>query len=140
MTSVHLPKLLSIEDWDALPEDNGARIELQEGVLIVTPRPLRPNARATFRIAKQLDDQLPEDLEAIIECVDTGVVANVGVQDERVRVEVFQRACRLVGAVAGNFGGGGSRSWRPFLCEGVQVGACSVCLLALEIWAGIRAA
>ncbi len=42
MTSVHLPKLLSIEDWDALPEDNSAHIELQEGVLIVTPRPLRP--------------------------------------------------------------------------------------------------
>ena len=42
MTSVHPPKLLSIEDWDALPEDNGAHIELQEGVLIVTPRRLRP--------------------------------------------------------------------------------------------------
>lgn len=73
MTSLHLPKLLSLEDWDALPEDNGAHAELQEGVLIVTPRPLRPHARAVFRLAKQLDDQLPDDLEALIDfevCVD----------------------------------------------------------------------
>ena len=42
MTSVHLPRLLTLEDWDALPEDNSAHFELQEGVLIVTPRPLRP--------------------------------------------------------------------------------------------------
>ena len=84
MTSVHLPKLLSIEDWDALPEDNSAHIELQEGVLIVTPRPLRPHARAAFRIAKQLDDQLPDDLEAIIEfevCVDDAYPPTVRIPD-----------------------------------------------------------
>lgn len=67
MTSVQLPKLLSLEDWDALPDDIGAHLELQEGVLIVAPRPLRPHARAAFRIAKQLDDQLPADMEAIPE-------------------------------------------------------------------------
>jgi hypothetical protein len=39
--------------------------------------------------------------------VEVGLVANVGVQDERVRVEVFQRADRLAGAVVGNLGGGG---------------------------------
>ena len=84
MTSVHLPKLLSLKDWDALPEDNGAHFELQEGVLIVSPRPPRPHARATFRIAKQLDDQLPDDLEAIIEfevCVDAAYPPTVRVPD-----------------------------------------------------------
>ncbi|WP_343601379.1 Uma2 family endonuclease [Mycobacterium sp.] len=84
MTSVHLPKLLSLEDWEALPEDNGAHVELQEGVLIVTPRPLRPHARAVFRIAKQLDDQLPADLEAIIDfevCVDAAHPPTVRIPD-----------------------------------------------------------
>jgi Uma2 family endonuclease len=84
MTSLHLPKLLSIEEWEALPEDNGAHAELQEGVLIVTPRPLRAHARAVFRIAKQLDDQLPSDLEAIIDfevCVDAGYPPTVRIPD-----------------------------------------------------------
>ncbi len=84
MTSLHLPKLLSIEDWEALPEDNGAHVELQEGVLIVTPRPLRSHARAVFRIAKQLDDQLPSDLEAIIDfevCVDAAYPPTVRIPD-----------------------------------------------------------
>lgn len=84
MTSVHLPKLLSLKDWDALLEDNSAHFELQEGVLIVSPRPSRPHARAVFRIAKQLDDQLPDDLEAIIEfevCVDAAYPPTVRVPD-----------------------------------------------------------
>jgi Uma2 family endonuclease len=84
MTSVHLPRLLTLEDWDALPEDNSAHFELQEGVLIVTPRPLRPHARAVFRIAKQLDDQLPDDVEAIIEfevCVDAADPPTVRIPD-----------------------------------------------------------
>ncbi len=84
MTSVHLPRLLSLQDWDALPQENSAHFELQEGVLIVTPTPLRPHARAVFRIAKQLDDQLPDDLEAIIEfevCVDASYPATVRIPD-----------------------------------------------------------
>ena len=84
MTSVHLPRLLTLEDWDALPEDNSAHFELQEGVLIVTPRPLRPHARAVFRLAKQLDDQVPDDLEAIIEfeiCVDAAYPPTVRIPD-----------------------------------------------------------
>jgi Uma2 family endonuclease len=84
MTSVGLPRLLSVEDWDALPEDHSAHIELQQGVLIVTLRPLRPHARAAFRVAKQLDDQLPGNLEAIIEfevCVDSAYPPTVRVPD-----------------------------------------------------------
>ena len=30
MTSVHLPRLLTLEDWEALPEDKSAHFELQE--------------------------------------------------------------------------------------------------------------
>ena len=51
MTSIHLPKLLSLEDWDALPEDNGAHIEMQGGVLIVTPRP-RSNTTGSWSSAR----------------------------------------------------------------------------------------
>ena len=51
MTGIHLPRLLSLGDWDGLPEDHNAHVELQEGVVIATPRPLRPHARAAFRIA-----------------------------------------------------------------------------------------
>jgi Uma2 family endonuclease len=57
---------------------------LQEGVLIVTPRPPRPHARAAFRIAKQLDDQLPGNMEAIIEfevCVDAAYPPTVRIPD-----------------------------------------------------------
>ncbi|WP_007024546.1 Uma2 family endonuclease [Saccharomonospora iraqiensis] len=54
-------------DWDALPEDESAHIELQEGVLIVSPRPLRQHARAAARFWEQLDDQLPAGLEAVLE-------------------------------------------------------------------------
>jgi Uma2 family endonuclease len=84
MTSVQRPRLLYLQDWDALPQDNSAHVELQEGALIVTPRPLRPHARAVFRIAKQLDDQLPDDLEAIIEfevCVDASYPPTVRIPD-----------------------------------------------------------
>jgi Uma2 family endonuclease len=84
MSSVHLPRLLSLDDWDALPEDNSAHVELQEGVLIMSPRPLRRHARAAFRIAKQLDDQLPDELEAIIEfevCVDAAFPPTVRIPD-----------------------------------------------------------
>jgi Uma2 family endonuclease len=58
---------LSLEEFNALPEDNSARYELQEGVLVVTPRRAPEHLRAAFRIARQLDDQLPVDLEALIE-------------------------------------------------------------------------
>jgi Uma2 family endonuclease len=84
MTSIYLPRLLSLEDWDALPEDNTAHFELQEGVLIVTPRPSRAHARAVFRIARQLDGQLPDDLETIIEfevCVDAAYPPTVRIPD-----------------------------------------------------------
>ncbi|MBB3037955.1 Uma2 family endonuclease [Hoyosella altamirensis] len=67
MTSAHSARLLSLEEWDALPEDNSARIELQEGVLIVSPKPQRRHQRAAARIWKQLDSQLPLGFEALLD-------------------------------------------------------------------------
>ena len=32
--------LMTLEEYDALPEDSSARYELQEGVLVMSPRPM----------------------------------------------------------------------------------------------------
>ncbi|WP_064438663.1 Uma2 family endonuclease [Hoyosella altamirensis] len=71
-------------DWNALAEDSSVHVELQEGVLIVSPRPLLPHARAVNRIWRQLDDQLPAGLEAITEfevCVDAGPLPTIRIPD-----------------------------------------------------------
>jgi Uma2 family endonuclease len=57
--------LLTLSEWEALPEDSMHRIELVEGVLLVAPRPVSMHQRALIRIASQLDDQLPDDLTAL---------------------------------------------------------------------------
>jgi Uma2 family endonuclease len=59
--------LMTVEEYDALPEDNSARYELQEGVLIVSPRPLRKHQRAAIRFAAQIERQLPNDWEALVD-------------------------------------------------------------------------
>jgi Uma2 family endonuclease len=51
--------LLTLDEWDALPEDESRRCELAEGVLIVSPRPFARHQRAVWRLAAQLEPQLP---------------------------------------------------------------------------------
>lgn len=60
-------RLLTLEDYDALPEDDAARYELQEGVLVVSPRAVRAHQRALVALAAQIDRQLPQDWEAVID-------------------------------------------------------------------------
>ncbi|WP_228815529.1 Uma2 family endonuclease [Nocardia puris] len=79
-----LPKLLSLAEWDALPENTSSHVELQEGVLIVSPRPKRQHARAGLRLARQLQVQLPPKWEVLPEfevCVDEGREPTVRVPD-----------------------------------------------------------
>ena len=57
--------LLSMADWDALPEDTTRRYEVAEGVMHVSPRPAAPHQRAVIQIGSQLVSQLPADLEAL---------------------------------------------------------------------------
>lgn len=59
--------LMTLDEFIALPEDNSARYELQEGVLVVTPRSARPNQLAVHRLAIQLDAQMPPEWESIID-------------------------------------------------------------------------
>jgi len=65
MTAVPWPDhLLTVEEFAALPEDNSRRYELEEGVLIVSPRPAQPHQRIIKRLVTALDDQLPREWEA----------------------------------------------------------------------------
>ncbi|PZS37462.1 MAG: Uma2 family endonuclease [Pseudonocardiales bacterium] len=56
-----------MDEWAALPEDNTCRYELQEGVLLVSPRPGRRNQLAAQRLSQQLDEQLPVDWESVLD-------------------------------------------------------------------------
>jgi Uma2 family endonuclease len=59
--------LLTLEEWEALPEDASRRYELVEGVLLVVPRPTPLHQRAMVRLAAELDRQLPDALTALAE-------------------------------------------------------------------------
>ena len=58
-------ELMTLDEWDALPEDNSAHYELQEGVLVVSPKPARKHQRALVRLASQMERQLPPDWEVL---------------------------------------------------------------------------
>jgi Uma2 family endonuclease len=57
--------LLTLEEFIELPEDNSRRYELQEGVLIVSPRANSLHQRVARRLMNMLDDQLPPEWEAV---------------------------------------------------------------------------
>lgn len=59
--------LLSLRDWDQLPEDSRHRVELVEGTLQVSPRPIPDHQRAQLKLGSQLLAQLPSPLEALPE-------------------------------------------------------------------------
>lgn len=66
MTATHWPDhLLTLDEWDALPEDGSRHYELVEGVLAVSPKPAPLHQRAMYRLAGQLDEQLPDHLTAL---------------------------------------------------------------------------
>jgi Uma2 family endonuclease len=56
----------TVAEFAALPEDNTARYELQEGVIVVSPRPARHHMDVLFELAVQLRAQLPATLRARI--------------------------------------------------------------------------
>lgn len=59
--------LLTLEEWDALPEDSGMRLELAEGVLVMTPMPFLWHQHAGNRLTYRLNEQLPPQLVALAE-------------------------------------------------------------------------
>ena len=57
--------LLTLAEWEALPEDSSRRYELVEGVLLVVPRPTPLHQLAMLRLGAELDRQLPDDLTVL---------------------------------------------------------------------------
>jgi len=62
-----LDHLLSLDEWDALPGDSRYRLEVVEGVLLVSPRPMPFHQRAVTRLGYLIDAQLPPELCALSE-------------------------------------------------------------------------
>lgn len=58
-------ELMTLDDWDALPEDNSAQFELQEGVLVVCPKPASPHQDAMMLLAFQFHQQLPAGFKVL---------------------------------------------------------------------------
>lgn len=59
--------LLTLDEWDALPEAEGVRLELAEGLVVMSPMPLSWHQRAVMRLGYRIDEQLPSELTALTE-------------------------------------------------------------------------
>lgn len=76
--------LLSLAEWDALPEDTSRHYELAEGVMFVTPRPVPRHQLAAYHLCRQLMDQLPDELCPLLDVevtLDAGAEATVRAPD-----------------------------------------------------------
>jgi Uma2 family endonuclease len=58
---------LTLEEWDALPEAEGVRLELAEGLVVMSPMPMSWHQRAVMRLGYRVDEQLPPALTALTE-------------------------------------------------------------------------
>ncbi|QUQ64921.1 Uma2 family endonuclease [Kutzneria sp. CA-103260] len=58
---------ISIEEFDGLPTDSSHRLEIEDGRLLVMIRLAGPHIKAARRLANCLDEQLPDELEAMVE-------------------------------------------------------------------------
>ncbi|SUE16676.1 Uncharacterized protein conserved in cyanobacteria [Rhodococcus gordoniae] len=58
-------RLLSLDEWSALPESDGHHVEVCEGVLIAAPRPGTAHDHAAVTLALLLDEKLPDEWSAI---------------------------------------------------------------------------
>jgi Uma2 family endonuclease len=56
---------LTLEDWEALPEDSAIGLELAEGMLVICPRPPARHQRARTRLGTLFDEQLARDLTGL---------------------------------------------------------------------------
>ncbi|MGE3284752.1 MAG: hypothetical protein AB7J32_01465 [Pseudonocardia sp.] len=59
--------LLTLDDWETLPKDSGMRLELAEGMLVMTPMPVSLHQRAVMQLGYRIDEQLPKELTAVSE-------------------------------------------------------------------------
>lgn len=57
-----LRRTYTVEQFAALPEDESARYELQDGLIVMNPNPSRHHMLASYRLFAQLEPQMPDDL------------------------------------------------------------------------------
>lgn len=77
MTSQHWPDhLLSLDEWDALPEDVSRRFELVEGLLQMSPRPAFPHQVAGVLLTAALNATLIPARWIAVPEVDVVLVGN----------------------------------------------------------------
>jgi len=68
MSAINWPhRYLTFEDWAALPEFPGHQVEVVEGVLVASPRPVSFHLLAVTRLAYLINEQLPDSLMALAE-------------------------------------------------------------------------
>lgn len=69
MTALPLqrPRLLTVAEFAALPEDSEARYELQEGHVVMSPRPRPKHQLCLGRLRSRLEEQLPDGLDVLPE-------------------------------------------------------------------------
>lgn len=70
------PRRLSADEFAALPEDSGAHYELQEGAVVMSPRPMPDHQRCVQELGSVLSARCPAELEVLPEVdVDLELVA-----------------------------------------------------------------
>jgi Uma2 family endonuclease len=71
---VQRPRLLTVAEYVALPEDGEDRYELQEGIRVMSPRPVPRHQWCVSRLLRSLADQAPDHLVVLPEVdVDLGL-------------------------------------------------------------------
>jgi Uma2 family endonuclease len=66
--------LLTLDDWDALPEDDSRRFELVDGVLQMSPKPTSPHQAAAGLLVAQLNAALASQPFFAVPEVDVALV------------------------------------------------------------------
>jgi Uma2 family endonuclease len=56
---------LTLEEWDALPEDSAHRLELAEGMLVMCPAAPPRHQKARTQLGMHFDTKLPRDLTGL---------------------------------------------------------------------------
>jgi Uma2 family endonuclease len=59
--------LLTLDEWEALPDEQRFHIEVVDGVLIVAPKPFPFHQFAMMRLGNLLDKQISADFTALLE-------------------------------------------------------------------------
>jgi Uma2 family endonuclease len=59
--------LLTLEEWEAVPAGAAVRLEIAEGVLVMSPRPALRHQHAGNQLTYRHNEQLPSDFVALAE-------------------------------------------------------------------------